>query len=131
MATHRYCDGIRRRDFVRVGLLGGVGFSLADYLRLAEAGKVTSAKATAAIFVNLAGGPSHLDSFDPKPEAPVEYRGEFKPIARFGHAMLCMLLQLFWEMQSIFCLVIRESRGVGKTSVIAIWQNRIIVNVFR
>src|SRR5262245_54658600 len=81
MTAHRYCDGIRRRDFVRVGLLGAAGLGLGNYLRLAAAGEVKDAKATAAIFINLSGGPSHIDSFDPKPDAPVEYRGEFKAIA--------------------------------------------------
>lgn len=80
MTTHRYCDGIRRRDFIRVGMLGMTGWGLADYLRLAEAGEVKNAKATSAVFINLTGGPSHLDSFDPKPEAPEEYRGEFRTI---------------------------------------------------
>jgi hypothetical protein len=78
--THRYRDGIRRREFLRAGALGAAGLCLADYLRLAEAGEVKNAKATSAIFINLAGGPSHLDTFDPKPDAPEEYRGEFKPI---------------------------------------------------
>ena len=81
MTTHRYCDGIRRRDLLRVGMLGAAGLGLSEYLRLAAAGEVKNAKATAAIFINLAGGPSHLDSFDPKPEAPAEYRGEFRPIS--------------------------------------------------
>jgi hypothetical protein len=67
---------------LRVGALGVAGLGLADFFRLAEAGEVkSSAKATSAIFINLAGGPSHIDSFDPKPEAPVEYRGEFQAIA--------------------------------------------------
>lgn len=75
-------DGGRlpRRDFLRVGMLGTTGLALADYLRLAEAGEIRNPQATAAIFINLAGGPSHLDSFDPKPEAPLEYRGEFQTI---------------------------------------------------
>src|SRR3954469_25833885 len=81
MASYRCCDGIRRRDFLRVGVLGAAGLGLADYLRLAEAGAVRGGKATAAIFINLGGGPSHLDSFDLKPGAPAEYRGEFRPIA--------------------------------------------------
>jgi hypothetical protein len=81
MSYNRTCDGIRRRDVLRVGALGTAGLGLADYLRLAEAGEVRQAQATSAIFINLAGGPSHLDSFDPKPEAPAEYRGEFAPIA--------------------------------------------------
>jgi hypothetical protein len=80
MATHRYCDGIRRRDVLRVGMLSAAGWGLADYLQLAEAGELQRAKATSAIFINLAGGPSHLDSFDPKRAAPAEYRGEFKAI---------------------------------------------------
>jgi hypothetical protein len=81
MSRHRYCDGIRRRDFLRVGVLGTAGLGLADYLRMAEAGEVHSGKATSAIFIYLGGGPSHVDTFDMKPEAPEEYRGEFKPIA--------------------------------------------------
>src|SRR3954453_23358172 len=81
MASYRCCDGIRRRDFLRVGVLGAAGLGLADYLRLAEAGAVRGGKATPAIFINLGGGPSHLDTFDMKPGAPEEYRGEFRPIA--------------------------------------------------
>lgn len=77
--THRYCDGVRRRDFLKAGALG-TGLSLAGYLRLAKAGEVKPATAKAAIFVNLGGGPSHLDTFDLKPGAPDEIRGEFKPI---------------------------------------------------
>ncbi|HQU41338.1 MAG: hypothetical protein B7Z73_04175 [Planctomycetia bacterium 21-64-5] len=79
MSTNLYCDGIRRRDFLKAGALGS-GLSLAGYLRLARAGQVQAAKAKAAIFVNLGGGPSHLDTFDLKPAAPDEIRGEFKPI---------------------------------------------------
>jgi hypothetical protein len=81
MATSWYCDGIRRRDFLRVGVIGSTGLSLAGYLRMAEAGQVSGGKATSAIFVNLGGGPSHMDTFDLKPDAPKEFRGEFNPIA--------------------------------------------------
>jgi hypothetical protein len=81
MRTPSYCDGMRRRDFLRVGMLGLGGLSLADYLGLAEAGNVDRAGATSAIFINLTGGPSHIDTFDLKPHAPEEYRGEFRPIA--------------------------------------------------
>ncbi|HXG12829.1 MAG TPA: DUF1501 domain-containing protein [Gemmataceae bacterium] len=80
MATNRYCDGITRRDFIKVGALGAAGLSLADYLRLAHAGEVRGGKAKSAIFVFLGGGPTHLDTFDMKPDAPAEIRGEFKPI---------------------------------------------------
>ncbi len=80
MAIHSFCDGFKRRDFIKVGVAGGIGLNLASYLRMAHAGEVAQAKGKAAIFVNLAGGPSHMDMFDLKPDAPAEYRGEFNPI---------------------------------------------------
>lgn len=79
MPTYRDCDGIRRRDFLKAGVLGS-GLSLAGYLRLSRSGEVQATAAKSAIFVNLGGGPSHLDTFDLKPQAPEEIRGEFKPI---------------------------------------------------
>jgi len=80
MAIHTTCDGVRRRDLLRAGVLGTSSLTLANYLRWADAGQARAAGAKAAIFVNLAGGPSHLDMFDPKPNAPDEYRGEFGTI---------------------------------------------------
>jgi len=79
MAISLTCDGVRRRDFLKVGAIG-TGLSLAGYLRLAAAGEVKGAKATSAIFINLTGGPSHMDTFDLKPNAPSEFRGTFNPI---------------------------------------------------
>ena len=81
MAIHRTCDGVKRRDFLKAGALGLGGLNLANYMQMAHAGKVAAnAPAKAAIFVNLAGGPTHLDTFDMKPDAPAEYRGLFNPI---------------------------------------------------
>lgn len=78
---HKTCDGVRRRNFLKAGALGAAGLSLADYLRLAEAGQVRpQAKAKAGILLYLNGGPSHMDTFDLKPESPEELRGEFRPI---------------------------------------------------
>ena len=75
----RLCDGVSRRDFLRIGALGLTGLSLADVLRLrAEAGQTGSPRAV--IMVCLAGGPSHIDMYDLKPDAPADVRGEFKPI---------------------------------------------------
>jgi hypothetical protein len=75
----RFCDGVSRRDFLRAGALGLAGLSLADVLRLrAENGG--ESKARSVIMVCLAGGPSHIDTYDPKPDAPADFRGEFKPI---------------------------------------------------
>ncbi len=81
MSLHRTCDGRSRRDFIRIGSLTATGFTLANYMRLAEAGEVAAARGKAAIFIDLNGGPSHIDSFDPKPNAPDEIRGTFKPIS--------------------------------------------------
>jgi len=81
MTVHQTCDGVKRRDFLKVGVLGGAGISLANFLQLSEAGEVKErAQAKSAIFINLAGGPSHMDTFDLKPDAPTEYRGTFNPI---------------------------------------------------
>ncbi|MGE3808306.1 MAG: DUF1501 domain-containing protein [Gemmataceae bacterium] len=75
----RYCDGLSRRDFLRVGALGLGGLSLPGLLRL-RAESARPARARAVIMVCLAGGPSHIDTYDPKPDAPESVRGEFKPI---------------------------------------------------
>ncbi|HWB09714.1 MAG TPA: DUF1501 domain-containing protein [Pirellulales bacterium] len=80
---HRYCDGVSRRSFLRIGglAMGTMGsLNLGELLRAEEAaGKRRSHKAV--IMVYLSGGLSHHDSFDMKPGAPAEVRGEFKPIA--------------------------------------------------
>jgi len=81
MPTTITCNGVRRRDFLKAGVIGGTGLTLANYLKFASAGEVASkAKANAAIFINLTGGPSHMDSFDLKPDAKSEFRGEFDQI---------------------------------------------------
>ncbi|OAI54951.1 hypothetical protein AYO44_13930 [Planctomycetaceae bacterium SCGC AG-212-F19] len=75
------CDGISRRDFLRIGALGLGGLTLADLLRLKARGATnpgTSPKAVIMVYLN--GGPSHIDMYDLKPDAPREYRGEFQPI---------------------------------------------------
>ena len=81
-----FCDGVSRRGFLKVGAFG-VGLSLADVLSLRAAARTKAGPAGAAsrgksaIMIYLPGGPSHMDMYDLKPEAPAEFRGEFKPIA--------------------------------------------------
>ncbi len=90
------CDGISRREWLRVGGLSVLGLSLPDLLRATEqpAGPppssprlgeglqgVTFGRAKSVIFLWLQGGPPQHETFDPKPDAPAEVRGEFKPIA--------------------------------------------------
>lgn len=82
---HGFCDKVDRRDFLRVGALGLGGLTLADLFRAeavaAPGGKNVGSSHKAVINIFLGGGPSHQDMFDLKPNAPVEYRGEFNPIA--------------------------------------------------
>ena len=80
------CDGLRRafgrgtrRAFLRAGLVGACGLSLGDLLRR-DATAVRSGRRTSVILLWMRGGPSHIDMWDPKPEAPAEYRGEFGTI---------------------------------------------------
>jgi uncharacterized protein (DUF1501 family) len=75
------CSGLSRRSFLRVGGLGALGLSLASFLRArAETQPKATAKGMRCILLWMQGGPSHHDTFDPKPEAPAEVRGEFNVI---------------------------------------------------
>ena len=75
------CDGLSRRDFLQVGTLGLGGLTLADLLRLqAQGGQQAKSSHKSVIMIYLCGAPPHMDMYDLKPDAPVEYRGEFKPI---------------------------------------------------
>jgi len=78
--SHRTCDGLSRRSFLQAGLFGLSGLALPDLLRL-KAQANTPSRDTAVILIWLDGGPTHLDTYDLKPEAPAEIRGSFKPIA--------------------------------------------------
>jgi hypothetical protein len=78
---HQTCDGMKRRDMLRAGALTVGGLTLSNYLRMAEAGQLQAGRAERAIFVELPGGPSHMDTFDLKPNAPDEFRGSFNPIS--------------------------------------------------
>lgn len=73
------CDDLSRRSFLRLGGLGVGGLTLTDMLRL-NAQAQTTRRAKSVIMVVLPGGPSHIDTYDLKPDAPAEYRGEFRPI---------------------------------------------------
>ena len=75
----RFCDGVSRRNFLKIGGLALGGLTLTDMLRAeAQAGIRSSHKAVIMVF--LPGGPAHQDTFDLKMDAPSEIRGEFKPI---------------------------------------------------
>ena len=78
----RLCDGITRREMLRVGGLALGGLTLADVLRGRQVtGSESANRSKSVIMVWLRGGPSHIDSYDMKPDAPPEIRGEFRPTA--------------------------------------------------
>jgi hypothetical protein len=80
MSLHRNCEGLARRDCLKLGLGALLGGGFANALRLrAEAGEAARPN-TSCILIWLDGGPSHFETFDPKPEAPAEVRGEFEAI---------------------------------------------------
>jgi uncharacterized protein (DUF1501 family) len=74
----RTCSGLTRRDFLRVGGLGSLGLTMAD-LHAVEAAEASRERAV--ILLMLVGGPSQLETWDPKPGAPAEVRGPFRAIA--------------------------------------------------
>ncbi|HZN63721.1 MAG TPA: DUF1501 domain-containing protein [Tepidisphaeraceae bacterium] len=80
----RFCDGVSRRNFIRIGALGLGGMALPQLLRAESApragGRPAGRWRKSVIMIYLPGGPPHQDTFDLKPDAPSEIRGEFRPI---------------------------------------------------
>lgn len=83
---HQRCDGVTRRELIRVGGLTALGLGLGDLFRLQRTAAATenssnSPRAKSCILIWLDGGPSHLETFDLKPDAPAEVRGPLEPIS--------------------------------------------------
>lgn len=78
----RTCQGITRREILQVGGVSALGLTLADWfgVREAQANSPTSGREPACIFIFLSGGPSHFETFDPKPSAPIDIRGPYGTI---------------------------------------------------
>jgi hypothetical protein len=110
-SKQRYCDGISRRNFLKIGALATGGLTLADLFRLeAQAGSSQAPKSIINIY--LAGGPTHMDTFDLKPDAPAEFRGEFRPIATNAPGVeICELLPQLAKVGDKFA-IIRSVTGV-------------------
>jgi uncharacterized protein (DUF1501 family) len=103
----RDCEGLRRRDFLQIGTLAGLGLSLpmalAQKQALAKAGKTS--RDTNCILIWTQGGTSHHDTFDPKPEAALSVRGEFKtidtPVAGVKFTEVCAKLAKEFKLFSV------------------------------
>ncbi len=107
----RFCDGISRRGFLKVGALAAGGITLPSLLR---AESTAGAKATGKSIINiyLPGGPTHMDTFDLKPNAPKEYRGEFQPIKTSAEGLeICELMPRLASIGKKFS-VVRSVAGI-------------------
>ncbi len=112
-----YCDGVSRRNFFKIGALGFSSLTLPQLtlpqlLRAEATSPAGAANNRSIINVYLAGGPSHIDTFDPKPDAPPEIRGEFHPIATAVPGMqICHLMPKLASIATKFSLV-RSLTGI-------------------
>jgi hypothetical protein len=102
-----FCPGpANRRDFLRAGFLGLGGLALPDLLRARAEATDDTSKEMACILVWLHGGPSHLETYDLKPDAPAEIRGEFRPMAtRVPGLKVCELLPRHARIADKFSLI--------------------------
>lgn len=97
---------MQRRDLLRVGTLGLTGITLSQFLHASEGKSRIKARAKAVIFLHQFGGPSHHDTFDMKPDAPAEIRGEFKPIKSTAPGLpVCERLPGIARVMDKVCLV--------------------------
>src|SRR3954466_2073499 len=100
------CEGVSRRDFLKIGTLAGMGLTLPELVRCREAAAAEGKRPANVIFLFLDGGPSHLETFDMKPDAPAEIRGEFKPIdTNVPGIRICEHLPKTAKVADLFCIV--------------------------
>ena len=107
-ASSRTCEGVSRRSFLKLGALGLGGLALPDLLRLrAQAGAEGRATSdTAVILLWMDGGPSQFETYDPKPDAPVEYRGPYQTIqTNVTGINLCETLAMHAQIADKFAVV--------------------------
>jgi len=120
-------QALSRRALLQVGSLGVLGWSWADLLAARALAGTSSAPVTGVIVLWLWGGPSHLETFDMKPGAPVEYRGPFEPIAtRVPGVSVCELLPGLARRADKFALLRalhHESNDHGIAGTIALTGN--------
>jgi hypothetical protein len=110
----RLCDGVTRREFLRVGALGPVGLTLPSFWRGRALAAAARTKVKSCIQLFMWGGPSQLETFDLKPHAPEAIRGEFRPIAtRVPGTRICEHLPQLAHMADRYAIV----RSVTHTGV--------------
>ena len=107
-SSHRCCDGVTRRHFLRAGVMGLGGLSLANCMSLqaAQEDQTLIDRETSIVVVWLQGGPSHLETYDMKPKAPFEVRGPFAPIhSNVPGIDVCELLPMHAKIADKFSII--------------------------
>jgi hypothetical protein len=106
------CDGVNRREVLRLGGIGAMGIALPEVLRAraADAAKANQlpgfGRAKACLLIYLFGGPSQIDLWDLKPEAPEQFRGEFRPIeTSVSGIQICEHLPRLSQQMDKLCLI--------------------------
>lgn len=118
--TAHTCDGMTRRDFMQIGALGAIGLGLPDYLSAREQGVVHGDDRACIMIFNL-GAPSHIDTFDMKPEAAAEIRGPFQPIDTAADYQISEILPRHAKIADKLSLV-RSCHHTGAAVHDAGWQ---------
>ncbi len=126
------CDGLSRRQFVRVGALSALGLSLPDLLRMEAAqaaappGKITrrpGAKAKNVLLIYLGGGLTHHDTFDPKPDAPQEIRGKYGVIpTQIAGIRFSAMMPEMAKINNLYSLVRSQVTGSDHHETAAQWM---------
>src|SRR5947208_948199 len=103
----RTCQGLTRRAFLQIGGSSVLGLCLADLLRLrAEGGVTATGTAKSVLLLWLWGGPAHLDTWDPKPNAPLEFRGPFSPIpTKVAGIRICELFPQLAQLSDTYAII--------------------------
>ena len=110
--SRQLCDGIQRRDVLRAAGAGLLGTNLASLLAAEESGEIVAPRAKSVLFLFLFGGPSQLDTFDMKPEAPQQIRGPYQPIStRSPGLLMCEHLPQLAAMSDRYAVIRTVNHG--------------------
>src|SRR5436190_9062134 len=102
----RTCDGVNRRSVLRIGTASLFGLNLPRLLAAEAKQPTVDRKDVNCIVLWMGGGPSNLDTFDMKPDAPAEYRGEFQPIpSNVSGLEVCEHLPLMARQMDKVCMI--------------------------
>ena len=125
-----FCDGLRRRDFLHAGSLSFLGLGLTQLAGLKALGAVDNSKSDMnCIMLMLVGGPSQLDTWDMKPNAPVEIRGPYKPVKT--NAAGIEISENFPTSMIRFPETATAPFSIGRPSIVTTTRARMIIRLSR